>query len=91
MSEPVAKAMVELRGFMYESVYKNPEAKREEGRAKLLMSTLYDYYLVHMEALPEDLLRLIANGEPEEKVVCDYIAAMTDRFAIAKFEEIYVK
>lgn len=90
MSEPVAKAMVELRGFMYESVYKNPEAKREEGRAKLLMSTLYDYYLVHIDALPDDLLRLIDKGEPEEKIVCDYIAAMTDRFAIAKFEEIYV-
>ena len=30
------------------------------------------------------------KGEPEEKVVCDYIGAMTDRFAIAKYEEIYI-
>ncbi|MCR4649316.1 MAG: deoxyguanosinetriphosphate triphosphohydrolase [Lachnospiraceae bacterium] len=90
MSEPVAEAMVNLKSFMYDSVYKNPVAKREEGRAKLLLSTLYDYYLVHMEALPEDLMKLVEKGEPEERVVCDHIAAMTDRFAITKFEEIYI-
>lgn len=90
MSEPVAKAMTELRGFMYESVYKNPVAKREEERAKLLISNLYDYYLVHMDKLPREFLDLIDRGEPEEKVVCDHIAAMTDRYAVNKFEEIYI-
>ena len=90
MSDDVAKAMKLLRDYMYESVYRNPVAKREEGRAKLLISNLYEYYLVHIDALPAELLALIDRGEPEEKVVCDHIAAMTDRFAIAKFEEIYI-
>lgn len=90
MSDDVAQAMKDLRNFMYESVYKNPIAKREEGRAKLMISALYDYYLVHTEMLPSELISLIENGEPEEKVVCDHIAAMTDRFAISKFEEIYI-
>ena len=90
MSPPVAKAMVDLKAFMYDSVYKNPVAKKEEGRAKLLISELYDYYLVHTDALPKELLKLVENGESEERVVCDHIAAMTDRFAIAKFEEIYI-
>lgn len=90
MSDDVAKAMKLLRDYMYESVYRNPIAKREEGRAKLLISNLYEYYLVHIDALPAELLALIDRGEPEEKVVCDHIAAMTDRFAIAKFEEIYI-
>lgn len=90
MSTEVEKGMKELREFMYESVYRNPIAKKEEGRAKLLIGNLYEYYLVHIEALPAELLTLIDRGEPEEKVVCDHIAAMTDRFAIAKFEEIYI-
>lgn len=90
MSKDVEAAMKELRTFMYDSVYKNPVAKREEGRAKLMIGALYDYYLVHIEALPEELKNLIERGEPEEKVVCDHIAAMTDRFAISKFEEIYI-
>lgn len=90
MSPEVADAMVQMKEFMYESVYKNPVAKREEGRAKLLISNLYDYYLVHTECLPKELINLIEKGEHEERVVCDHIAAMTDRFAIAKFEEIYI-
>ncbi len=90
MSPEVADAMVKMKEFMYESVYKNPVAKREEGRAKLLISNLYDYYLVHTECLPKELINLIEKGEHEERVVCDHIAAMTDRFAIAKFEEIYI-
>ena len=90
MSPEVAEAMVKMKEFMYENVYKNPVAKREEGRAKLLISNLYDYYLVHIECLPKELINLIEKGEHEERVVCDHIAAMTDRFAIAKFEEIYI-
>jgi dGTPase len=90
MSPPVADAMVKLKAFMYDSVYRNSVAKKEEGRAKLLISNLYEYYLVHIDALPEDLKKLMEKGESEERVVCDHIAAMTDRFAIAKFEEIYI-
>ena len=90
MSPPVAENMVKLKEFMYDSVYRNPVAKKEEGRAKLLISNLYDYYLVHTEALPDELKKLMEKGESEERVVCDHIAGMTDRFAIAKFEEIYI-
>ena len=90
MSPPVAEAMVKMKAFMYDSVYTNSVAKKEEGRAKLLLSNLYDYYLVRPEELPKELIKLIEKGEPEERVVCDHIAAMTDRFAIAKFEEIYI-
>jgi len=90
MSPPVAENMVKLKEFMYDSVYRNPVAKKEEGRAKLLISNLYDYYLVHTAALPDELKKLMEKGESEERVVCDHIAGMTDRFAIAKFEEIYI-
>lgn len=90
MSESVAKAMKKLRAFMFERVYQNMEAKSEEGKAELLMETLYGYYLKHIDLLPRDLLVLMENGEPKEKIVCDYIGAMTDRFAIATYEELYI-
>ncbi len=90
MSEPVAMAMQKLRRFMFERVYENKEAKSEEGKAEVLMQTLYSYYKKHLDLLPEDFKNLMRKGEPEEKVVCDYIGAMTDRFAIAKYEEIYI-
>lgn len=90
MSEPVAKAMQSLRRFLFERLYTNPAAKGEEEKAEGLVKTLYDYYGKHMELLPAEYHTLIDRGEPKEKVLCDYIGAMTDRFAIAQYEEIYI-
>ena len=90
MSEPVHKAMVQIRQFMFERVYQNSEAKSGEGKAEMLVKTLYQYYMKHVEVLPRDLLRMLEEGEPKEKIVCDYIGAMTDRFAIATYEELYI-
>lgn len=94
MSEPVAEAVAEamqaLRRFMFERVYLNPQAKGEESKAEVLVETLYDYYLHHLELLPEDLQILMESGESRERIVCDYVGAMTDRFAIARYEEIFV-
>ncbi len=90
MSAPVAEAMKKLRAFMFERVYQNKAAKSEEGKAEMLVQTLYSHYRHHLELLADDWINLIKEGEAEEKVVADYIAAMTDRFAIAKYEEIYI-
>jgi len=90
MSEPVAEAMSKLRQFMFENVYTNPKAKSEEGKAEMLIEILYEYHIKHKDKLPADMLALTEQGEPLERIVCDYISAMTDRFAIAKFEEIYM-
>ncbi|NLL80032.1 MAG: deoxyguanosinetriphosphate triphosphohydrolase [Clostridiales bacterium] len=91
MSEPVAEAMRKLRKFMFERVYINPEAKSEEGKAEMLVASLYDYYIKHLELLPREYLWLMEKkGEPKERIVCDYVGAMTDRFAIAKYEEIFI-
>ena len=90
MSEEVQKGMKELRAFMFENVYTNPAAKSEEGKAEQLVITLYEYYLKNFDKIPEELKKLCDRGDPKERVVCDFIAAMTDRFAIAKYEEIYI-
>jgi len=91
MSKEVEKAMKKLREFMFERLYTNKEAKSEEGKAIGLIKTLYTHYCAHIEELPEDLLdRINKNQDPTERVVCDYIAAMTDRYAISVFEKLYV-
>jgi dGTPase len=90
MSAPVAEAMKNLRQFMFEEVYKNPKAKSEESKAEMLMQTLYDYYLKHIDELPAHLIGLLNNGEMKERVVCDHLSSMTDRYAIGKYEELFV-
>lgn len=90
MSAEVDAAMKKMRQFMFESVYLNPVAKGEEGKAEMLMETLYDYYLHNIDLLPAEFKAMIDLGEHREVVVCDYVGAMTDRFAIAKYEEIYI-
>ena len=90
MSKEVEEAMKKMRQFMFENVYLNPVAKSEEGRAEALIETLYDYFLYNIDLLPPEFLAMIDAGEHREVVVCDYVGAMTDRFAIATYEEIYI-
>lgn len=90
MSEEVDRAMKNLRKFMFERVYNNRQAKGEEEKAEQLMVTLYEYYMKNTALLPQEYQRMMYDGEVKERVVCDYVGAMTDRFAIAKYEEIYI-
>lgn len=90
MSREVEEAMVELRRFMFEHVYKNPVAKGEEVKAKAMIEQLFYYYLDHIELLPQKYLRMLEAGEKKQRVVCDYIAGMTDQYAITKFSEFFL-
>lgn len=90
MSKEVENAMKGLRGFMFKNVYTNPVAKREETRAMELLERLFYYYMEHVEKMPTQYLNMLQQGEGKERVVCDYIAGMTDQYAIAKFEEFYI-
>lgn len=91
MSEPISEAMQSLRKWMFENVYRNEAAKGEEGKAQQLVAALYEYYMSHTEELPEEYLDMMnERGEKESRVVCDYIAGMTDIYAIDRFNEIFV-
>lgn len=91
MSEPVRKAMTELRKFMFESLYLNPTAKSEEAKADKLITELYRYYVANTDKLPDTYKRIITEfDERPEQVVCDYIAGMSDQYSISKFQEIFV-
>ena len=90
MSEEVQQAMMDLRRFMFENVYQNPVAKGEEVKAKAMLKQLFYYYKDHIELMPEKFLQMIEEGEKEERVICDYIAGMTDQYAINKFSEYFM-
>ena len=91
MSPNVEQAMRGMREWMFEHVYRNPAAKGEEGRAQQLIVTLYEYYLKHVDELPEECRMMMeTRGEKKEQVVCDYIAGMSDGYAIGRFEELFV-
>ncbi len=90
MSEDVWNAMMKLRKFLFVEVYENEAVRREEQKAILLVQTLYKHYLEHIDLLPKDYLKFLNGGTPKEVVVCDYIASMSDKFAIATFESFYI-
>ena len=82
-------AMGELRAFMFEFVYRNPVAKGEEGKAQELLRRLFDYYRREPDALPADFQE-IRLEEGVDRAVCDYIAGMTDPFAIEQFSRLFI-
>ena len=89
MSDAVLEQFQALREFMFEHVYHNPVAKSEEGKAKGVVEELFRHYCAHLEELPEEfLLRREIDGE--KRVVADYIACMTDNYAIRDFERLFV-
>ncbi|HJB81768.1 MAG TPA: deoxyguanosinetriphosphate triphosphohydrolase [Candidatus Mediterraneibacter intestinavium] len=91
MSERVEKAMQELRRFMFDNVYLNPKAKGEEDKAVHMIEQLFEYYVKHLELLPQQYLDAMSDPDnSREQIVCDYIAGMTDSYAVKKFEEFFV-
>ena len=90
MSPKVEEAMMGLRKYMFKNVYTNPLAKSEETKAKAMLKMLFEYYMKNIELMPEEFIYLIEEkGQDEERVVCDYIAGMSDQYSVAKFQQIY--
>ena len=91
MSEDVEFAFRGMRKYMFENVYTNPKAKGEEEKAENILKELFHYYMDHPERLSNEYIeRMWQTGETQERSVCDYIAGMTDQYAIAKFQEFFV-
>ena len=88
-SPNVANALQELRSFMFERVYRNPVAKGEESKAKDMLARMYEYYIQNPDALPADFQPQL-SFDGMERTVCDYIAGMTDKYAVDKYTEIFI-
>ena len=89
-SAEIAEGMRMLRELMFANVYRNPEAKKEEEKAKKMLIFLYTYYQEHPEQMSCEYRNLIGCGEDKTQVVCDYIAGMTDQYSMHKYEELFV-
>jgi dGTPase len=89
MEPNIEQATLELRSFLFESVYKNPVAKGEEGKAEELLGMLYEYFLKNPEKMPAEQKRWL-DSEGVARVVCDYIAGMTDRYAVTLYRQIFL-
>jgi dGTPase len=83
-SPPVSQAFLRLRKFMFDRVYLGPSAREEAERAKGVVTALFHWLLEHPEQLP-------AGGETDPvSRVADYVAGMTDRFALRLYRETFM-
>ena len=87
MYDEVHEAMMQLRTFLFESVY--GRANGDIDKVTHLITALFDYFLAHIEELPEDY-QVNRERDGDRRIVCDYIAGMTDRFAVAKYTELFI-
>lgn len=91
MSDEILQAMMDIRKFMFENVYLNPEVKHEEGKAERLVESLYHYFMDRPDKLPDDYKNLMNNrGDSLDRVVCDYVSTMSDKYAIYTFQRIFM-
>ena len=89
LSPEIQQAFDELHELMFTMVYTNPVCKSEEGKAEQLVTELFCHFLDNPLSMPE-MYRDILEKEGVERAVCDYIAGMTDRYAIKIFNDIFV-
>ena len=89
MEPEIFSATAKLRDFMFKEVYSSDKARGEEVKAERMITALYGYYREDLNRLPQqskDNLKLY----DEDQVICDYLSGMTDRYAVALFNEIFI-
>ncbi|MDE5859111.1 MAG: deoxyguanosinetriphosphate triphosphohydrolase, partial [Oscillospiraceae bacterium] len=89
MGDEVKAAHDELRAFLFANVYKNSVAKAEEAKAKDLVERLYKYFLRYPDKLPEEYKKIMSKFD-KDRAVCDYIAGMTDVYAVNLYDELFI-
>lgn len=88
-SPPMAVAMQKLRAFMFEAVYRNPLAKGEEHKAQDMLRRLFLHYQKEPDLLPPDFQEIRVR-EGIDRAVCDYIAGMTDKYALDQYLKVFI-
>jgi dGTPase len=88
MGEEVSGAAYLLRDFLYERVYESQVIKQEFRKAKKILKDLYEYYLMNPEEVFRDFPSSVKSNK--NRMVCDFIAGMTDSFALMTYERIFL-
>lgn len=89
MSEDFYTSFKDLHNFMFSAVYTNPVCKGEESKAVDMLQKIYSHYICHIEDMPYEFIT-IANTDGDERAVCDYIAGMSDNYALKVFNKLFV-
>lgn len=89
MEEDIQKAFDALHTYMFETVYKSPYAKSEETKVPNLVHKLFEYFKNHSSEL-DPTLQQIAKNEGTDRAVCDYIAGMTDHYAVQLYTQLFI-
>jgi len=91
MSDEVAELTNDLRDFLFENVYYNKIAKSEEDKSMFIIEKIFEYYTKNFDQLPEFYLNIYHNNNfTREEIIKDYIAGMTDRYAMKVFNDLYI-
>ncbi|MEO5358879.1 MAG: deoxyguanosinetriphosphate triphosphohydrolase [Nitrospirota bacterium] len=93
MSDGIMAAVNQLRSFLYTKVYESAKLKEEFHKAENIVQSLYKYYAEHAELIPNVIDKDKASAAGDDGLlthVCDFIAGMTDRFALMNFEKIFI-
>jgi dGTPase len=85
-SAPLAEANAQLKGFLRRNLYDHPNIAEERDRSVGALDQLFRFFLAHPESLPEQYANQARTG-PVHRVVCDYIAGMTDQFLLRQYDE----
>ena len=89
-SAEVEQAMVELRGYLFNTVYMNEKIKNNFLKANKVIRELYQYFCENETELRKHYNKGVREGETIERTVCDFIAGMTDSYAISMYESIFL-
>lgn len=89
-STEIKEAMQDLRKWLFENLYKNSEAKKEEAKAEKIVEILFNYYIEDLDRLPDESKWLLNTSDDKNQIVADYIAGMTDDYCVATFKKIFI-
>lgn len=90
MQPEIYQATMELREFLFSNVYFNPVAKSEESKAGEMLKFLYEYFCRNVEKMPSEYTANIGVNCSRERAVCDYLACMSDRYAVQTFTNLFI-
>ncbi|GAB6084501.1 hypothetical protein JCM30471_34150 [Desulfuromonas carbonis] len=89
LTEPVAEAIVALRSWLFEHVYQVRSVHEDFEKASRILQELFSFFMDHPEALEQHGGRFL-DGDPREVSVADFIAGMTDRFAMNLYQRLFL-
>ena len=90
MTPHVKEAMYDLRQYMYDTIYMSQLQLKERKKIALILEDLYDHYRADESRLPDEYRKLISQGESVDRAALDFVACMTDRYAMNQYRRLFL-